>query len=197
MTWIVNAPKRTRQAMALGVFLAFVGAAVGVAWFALSGNRKAWLNIQEKRQTLGRLQAIAALKPSLLQQDNFSMENRPDFLDGESEAVVRGNLQSELGAISAAQRANLLSVGNVPDLEINGSRYIGVRADLSGTIEAVYNSIVAIETTAALSISEASVWRSGTGLTGDATKAPEISAQIHVYGALSPELQNLAAGASQ
>lgn len=195
MIWIVNAPKRTRQVVALGVFLLSIGAIVGVAWLALSSVREAQLTILEKRETLGRLKAIAALKPSLLVEDDFSAETRSDFLDGESEAVVRGNLQAQLGAISSAQHASLLSVGNVPDIEINGSRYIGVRADLSGTIEAIYNSIVAIETLAPVFVSEASIWRSSVGQTARATQAPEISAQIHVYGALSPKL--LATGTGQ
>ena len=92
---------------------------------------------------------------------------------------------------------SLLSVGNVPDLEMAGVRYVGMRADLSGTVETIYNAVLAIETARAVFISEASVWQSGGGQTkGEIIRAPEISAQVHVYGALNPDLRKLA-GAAQ
>jgi hypothetical protein len=195
--WIINAPKKIRQAIAGGVFLVLVGMILGVAWLAVSSIQEARQNIRDKREMLGRLQAIATLRPALLQEDSFGVENSADFLEGGNEALARGNLQAKLTAIASAQNANLLSIGNVPDLEINGSRYIGLRVDLAGPMDAVYNVVVAIETAAVVFINEASIWDSGAGQAGGATAPPEISAQIHVYGALSLDLQKLAAGASQ
>lgn len=196
LTRIVNAPRRARQAIALGLFMLAITIFAGTVWLATSSIRQARFDVQEKREMLGRLQAIAALKPALLKEDQIAAGNKSDFLEGESEAVVRGNLQAQLNAIFSAQNANLLSIGNTPDLDIDGARYIGIRADLSGTVEAIHNSILAVETSRALLINQASIWQSGPVQGAGAAQPPEISAQIHIYGALSPSFQARAAGAA-
>ena len=183
---LVNTPLRTRRLTALLLLVICIAAGIGFSWVALSSLTTLRAQILEKRETIGRLQAIAALKPLLVQESTAPLPTaREDFLEGDSEAVVRGNMQAHI--IVNEQDANLLSVSNVPDVEIDGARYVGIRADLAGTVDAVHNAIFAMETSKPLIIREASIWLSGPDQMPGATLAPQISAQIRVYGALRPD----------
>lgn len=187
---IVNASLRTRRFMALLLLLVCLVAGVGLSWIAVSSLTGLRADIREKRETIGRLQAIVDLKPALMRESASALPTeREDFLEGDSEAVVRGNMQTHLTRIVSDQNANLLSVSNVPELEIDGARYVGIRADLSGTVDAVHNAIFAIETSKPLIIREASIWLSGPDQLPGATQAPQISAQIRIYGALRPDFK--------
>lgn len=183
---LVNAPLRTRRLTALLLLAICIAAGIGFSRVALSSLTTLRAQILEKRETIGRLQAIAALKPLLVQESTAPLPTaREDFLEGDSEAVVRGNMQAHI--IVNEQDANLLSVSNVPDVEIDGARYVGIRADLAGTVDAIHNAIFAMETSKPLIIREASIWLSGPDQMPGATLAPQISAQIRVYGALRPD----------
>ena len=191
----INASLATRRAIALALLFIAFGAIAGIVWLGAGSIARQRLEIVEKRETAGRLQAIAALKPGLEQEASLatSAAASEDFLEGESEAVIRANLQAQLNSIAAAQNATLQSVSNLPELEIDGARFIGMRADLSGTVEAVHNTVFAIETVKPLVIRDTSIWLSGADQGIGATQAPEISTQIRIYGALSPDLKSPAA----
>lgn len=185
---LVNAPLRTRRLTALLLLVICIAAGTGFSWVALSSLTSQRAQNLEKRETIGRLQAIAALKPLLMQESAAPLPTaREDFLEGDSEAVVRGNMQAHINTVVSEQKASLLSVSNVPDVEIDGARYVGIRADLAGTVDAVHNAIFAMETSKPLIIREASIWLSGPDQIPGATLAPQISAQIRVYGALRPD----------
>lgn len=187
---VINAPLRIRRLTALLLLFACLAAGVGLSWLALTSLIGLRAEIREKREMIGRLQAIAALKPLLVQEASAALPTeREDFLEGDSEAVMRGNMQTSLTAMVGERNVNLLSTSNVPDLEIDGARYVGIRADLSGTVDAVHNAIFAIETSRPLIIREASIWLSGPDQLPGATEAPQISAQVRIYGALRPDLK--------
>lgn len=187
---VINAPLRVRRLTALLLLLACLAAGIGLSWLALTSLTGLRAEIREKRETIGRLQAIAALKPLLVQEGSAAVPTvREDFLEGDSEAVMRGNMQTSLTAMVGEGNVNLLSTSNIPDLEIDGARYVGIRADLSGTVDAVHNAIFAIETSRPLIIREASIWLSGPDQLPGATDAPRISAQIRIYGALRPDFK--------
>ncbi|MCV3243105.1 type II secretion system protein GspM [Mesorhizobium sp. ZC-5] len=187
---VINAPLRTRRLIALLLFLAILAAVATSSWIAVSSLIGLRADVLEKRETVGRLQAIAALKPLLVQESNTALPTeREDFLEGDSEAVVRGNMQTRLTAMVGERNVNLLSASNVPDLNIDGARYVGIRADLSGTVDAVHNAIFAIETSKPLIIREASIWLSGPDQLPGATQAPHISVQIRLYGALRQDFK--------
>jgi general secretion pathway protein M len=185
---IINAPRRTRRAIAFGipaVGILVVGLAVQSA---LSSVLDARAELLAKRETVGRLKAIAALKDGLLREREAALPSAgSEFLEGETEAVIRGNMQKHLSDVIGAQNANVLSISNVPDLIIDGVRYVGVGADISGTVEAVFHALVSVETSKPLIVRNANMWLSGS-VDPNATSPPEISAQLKVYGALRSEL---------
>lgn len=192
---LLNARDGVRQATAFGL-LALVGIGVAFAGYAtLSSTIELGRDLYAQREIADRLKAVAAMKPVLLKQAERapSAQDSESFLQGESEALVRSNLQAEIGAIAAAQGANLISISNVSAVEKSGVRYLGVGIDLSGTVETVHNTIFAIETSAPLVIQSASVWLSG-GTHEGATQPPELTAQLQVYGALKPDIATSASG---
>jgi hypothetical protein len=175
--------------VAVALLAVAIGSFGGVVWVAVSSVAQTGQAIQEKREIVGRLRAVAALKPALMQIEAAGAPSvgSEDFLEGDSEAVVRGNMQTRLTEIVSARNASLTSVSNVPELDLNGARYIGIRADLTGTMEAIHDTIFAIESSGPMLIRDASIWLSGYEQTSEATQAPEISAQIRIYGALRPD----------
>jgi hypothetical protein len=185
---LINARLHTRRIVAVALLVAAIGSLGGVAWVAVSAVAQTSHAIQEKREIVGRLRAVAALKPALMQDEAAGPPSvgSEDFLEGDSEAVARGNLQTRLTEIVSARNANLTSVSNVPELDLNGARYIGIRADLTGTMEAIHDTIFAIESSGPILIRDASIWLSGYEQAAETTQAPEISAQIRIYGAPRP-----------
>lgn len=186
---IVRASLPARRALALGLLAAAVVAAGSVVWIAGSSIGDLRREFAEKREALGRYQTIAALKPALARDNKAAAADGGDFLEGDSEAVAHGNMQRQLNAILSEQNANLLSISNIPELQVGNARYVGIRADLSGPVDAVYNAIFAIETSKAMIIRNASIWLSGFDEGQAAARAPEILARIQVYGALRPDLE--------
>jgi general secretion pathway protein M len=169
-----------------------IGAATVIGfifWSATAFLTQLQVDVREKRETLGRLGSVAALKSALMQQERAGTPvDTHDFLDGESVAIVRGNMQTQVSALISAQSANLLSAGNAPEMTIDGADYLGMRVDISGTLEAVHNAIFAIESSGPLIIRDITMWVSGGDPTGRGIEAPELSAQIQVYGAVKPNL---------
>lgn len=185
---LLNAGAAARRATAFGS-LALVGLVVTLLVYALlSSTFGLARDLLVKRELAGRLQAIAAMKPALLKQAEQapSAQDGDGFLQGENEALVRSNLQAQIGTIATVQGATLISISNAPAIDQSGLRYLGVDVDLSGTVETVHDTISSIETTSPLVIRNASVWVSG-GEQEGATQAPELTAQLQVYGALKPE----------
>lgn len=180
---IVNAPLRFRQALAVGLLLAGVCASVLLVWWTVASLAALRSQVVEKRETIGRLQAIVALKEALQHEGDAALPGAgQNFLEGQTEAVVRGNIQTKLGNLIGTQGASLISISNASDMDIGNVRYLGVRADLSGTVEAVRNAILSIETTTPMIVRTASIWLSSSA--GGGVEAPQLTAQISVYGPL-------------
>jgi general secretion pathway protein M len=194
---VVRASPRARRVIALGLLAAVAALAGCLTWLAVSSIGALQREIAYKRETLGRFQAIVALKPALLRDSTAGAvpQDSGDFLEGKSEAIALSNMQRQLSSIFSDQRANLVSISNIPELRVGDARYVGIRADLSGSVDAVYNAIFAIEISKSLIIRSASMWVSDVGQGPAATQAPEIFAQVQVYGALRPELATPAAKA--
>jgi hypothetical protein len=194
---IINLPLWRRRILALAVLILVSGGFALLSWSALAALGNSISAVEEKRLMLGRLQAMAALKPSL-ERDRLAIaaDDTAGFLDGETEAVVRGNMQTRLTAIASTTSATLLSIGNISPYEVDGVRYIGMRVDLSGPVEAIHGMIFEIEAgRPAFIIRQASIW---TGGGQQATSSPpEISAQLQVYAPLRPDVEVQEAAPSQ
>jgi hypothetical protein len=190
LTVLLNAPRALRRAVALLVLAVSVAAAAGFVWLTIGSLADEAAEVRAKREMLGNLQSIIALKQALTDHKIAIAEatSGPEFLHGTSEAVVRGNLQSRLVEIAGAHGVRVFSVGNTPIRQRENVRYAGLRAVFSGTNEEVHAILFAIETSKPfLVIREASI-RSTLNPQATPQKGPgEIVIQIQFDGALPPE----------
>ncbi|TIX23209.1 type II secretion system protein GspM [Mesorhizobium sp.] len=192
---ILNTRPLVRRLIALA--LAAVTAVV-LAWVvlaALDSVTSAQAGIEEKRELLGQLQGVAALAKRLDSAASPVPAANPEFLTGESEAIIRGGLQKRLNAIAIANGVNVLSAGNAPALSEGGVDFIGLRANLSGPLEGIHNAVLAIESSLpVLFIREATVRTTDVGPAAGRTGDPEIFAEILFYGPLQTQGTPAASG---
>ncbi|WP_276121812.1 type II secretion system protein GspM [Pararhizobium qamdonense] len=101
--------------------------------------------IDEKRALLGKLKAIATAGVSFEAQLLPENDGNPMLLSGENEAVMSAALQSWLQDVVGTAGGQINSVNNVSETGENGIRMIGLRANLSGSMEVVHRTIASIE----------------------------------------------------
>ncbi len=188
---ILNAPPMARRSIALAIAAAVACIAGWLVFAAFDSVASAKADIEEKRELLGQLQGVAALAKRLdsgATSDPAAATN-PEFLTGESEAVIRGGLQTRLNAIAAASGVTVLSAGNAPVLSEAGVDFIGLRANFSGPLEGVHNAIFAVETSLpVLFIREANLRTMDLGPAAGRTRDSELFAEILFYGPLQAKL---------
>lgn len=185
LSTILNARPMLQRLIALAIAVAAVCATSWMVVMALDSIAVAEAGIQEKREMLGQLQAVAALAKRLDSASDPTAAANPEFLTGESEAVIRGGLQTRVNAIAASNGVTVLSAGNAPAVSEAGVDFIGLRANLSGPLEGVHSTILAIETSLpVLFIREATLRTTNVGPAAGRTTDPELFAEILFYGPL-------------
>ncbi|QIA22019.1 type II secretion system protein GspM [Mesorhizobium sp. AA22] len=187
LSTILNARPIIRRLIAVAIAAAAACATGWVVYMALDSIAVAEAGIQEKREMLGQLQAVAVLAKRLdaAAVSDPAAASNPGFLTGESEAIIRGGLQTRLNAIAASNGVTVLSAGNAPALSEAGVDFIGLRANFSGTLEGVHSTILAIETSLpVLFIREATLRTTNVGPAAGRTADPELFAEILFYGPL-------------
>lgn len=188
LTGLLNATTAVRRSVAIVIAMGLVLLSGFILWAACSHIAAIQAQIVEKRTILGNLNTVVELanqsgkaSPAELADADADSE----FLTGASEAVIRGALQSRFNAIASSSGAVVLSAGNAPALEQDGTSYIGLRANLSGPWESVHNTILALESSRpVLFIREASLRSTETTTAPNQTVEPEVFAEILFYGAL-------------
>ncbi|MEZ5810811.1 MAG: type II secretion system protein GspM [Rhizobiaceae bacterium] len=190
LTALLNAPKALRRTAALLLLVAVITAVGGLTWLTVSSLAREAAGVDERRQILGNLHSIISLRKALTDREKTAGETEagPEFLNGSSEAVIRANLQSRLTEIAATHGVKILSVGNTPIRQRGNLRYAGLRADFSGTNEAVLATLFDIETSKPYLVIRVANIRST--LASQASQKPgpeELVVQIQFYGALPPE----------
>jgi hypothetical protein len=185
---ILNTSPPLRRLIALA--LAAVAACL-CAWLvfaAFNSVASARARIEEKRALLGQLQNVAALAKRLDSDASPVAAATPEFLTGESEAIIRGGLQTRLNAIAAANGVSVLSAGNAPVLSEGGVDFIGLRVNLSGPLEGIHNAVLALETSLpVLFIREATLRTTDVSPAAGRTGDPELFAEILFYGPLQTQ----------
>ncbi|MER8522700.1 type II secretion system protein GspM [Mesorhizobium sp. M1076] len=186
---ILNARPMVRRSIAVAIAAAAACIACWAVFMASDSIALARAGIEEKRELLGQLQAVAALAKRLEGAPDPAAATSPEFLTGESEAVIRGGLQTRLNAIAASNGVTVLSAGNAPALSEAGVDFIGLRANLSGPLQGVHNAILGIETSLpVLFIREATLRTTNVGPAAGRTADPELFAEILFYGPLRRKL---------
>ncbi|CAN7412464.1 type II secretion system protein GspM [Mesorhizobium sp. LjRoot246] len=192
---VLNIRPLVRRIIALTLAAVTACVLAWVVFAALDSVASAQAGIEEKRELLGQLQSVAALAKRLDSTASPVAAANPEFLTGESEAIIRGGLQKRLNAIAVANGVNVLSAGNAPVLSEGGVDFIGLRANLSGPLEGIHNAVLAIETSLpVLFIREATVRTTDVGPAAGRTGDPEIFADILFYGPLQTQSRPAASG---
>lgn len=188
VTMLLNAPPVVRRAIACALLALVAAVAIGSIAAALGSLPEARDAVQTKRETLGRLSTLAAMKPALLRQASEQPLADPGMVwTGESIALVQADLLSRMGNLAAAHGAILISAGNAPEQVVDGVRHLGLRADITGTVEAVHGVIRDCETSIPpLIVRKLAIWVSTPGEAG--MTPTQLTAQLHLQGALDPEL---------
>lgn len=185
LSTILNARPMVRRLIAVAIAAAAACVTSWAVFLALDSIAVAKAGIEDKREMLGQLQAVAALAKRLDSASDPTAAAKPEFLTGESEAVIRGGLQTRLNAIAASSGVTVLSAGNAPALSEAGVDFIGLRANFSGPLEGVHSTILAIETSLpVLFIREATLRTTNVGPAADRTADSELFAEILFYGPL-------------
>jgi Type II secretion system (T2SS), protein M subtype b len=183
LTRLINAPVRLQKCAAAALLALGLALACALAASAFVFIRDKQAELTDLREKAGRLAQIAAMKGSveLSPDDPAGADSQPLFLEAQSVTIGRANLQSRVDAIAQSNGLLLSSAGGLPDLEENGLRLIGLRADLSGGYDAVHKAIVDLETSKPpLMVRELSI-RLASGEAGD--RPVELAAQIKLFGA--------------
>lgn len=192
---ILNTRPLVRRLIALALAAVTAVVLAWVVFAALDCVASAQAGIEEKRELLGQLQSVAALAKRLDSTASQVTAANPEFLTGDSEAIIRGGLQKRLNAIAVANGVNVLSAGNAPVLTEAGVDFIGLRANLSGPLEGIHNAVLAIETSLpVLFIREATVRTTDVGPAAGRSGDPEIFAEILLYGPLQTQAAPAASG---
>ncbi len=144
---ILNANRPVRRLLAAIVpasGILFLGALV---WFAIVLMEERSGSVTEKQRELGRLNAILALKPMIENAEDIDLADGqlPEFLQGESDAVIQADLQTRLAAIAKAADAIIVSAGPTPVTDRSGTRMTGLRANIAGSNNAIVQVVAAIE----------------------------------------------------
>ena len=139
--------------------------------------------LTEMRERAGRLTQIIALKDAAKLPIEFRGASGGEslFIEAESVAIGRANLQSRIDAITQSNGLLLSSAGGLPDADEGGLKLVGLRIDLSGPHDALNKAMVDMEISKPpLIIREVSI-RLAAGEGGDSP--PELAAQIKLYSA--------------
>ena len=185
---ILNSSLLVRRSVALAIAALCALLAGWLLFAALGGIESANADIDQKRETLGQIEAVVALAKTMeASATPAAATGSGEFLSGESEAVIRGGLQTRLNAMAASNKVVVLSAGNAPALNEDGVAYLGLRADVSGTLEGVHGFMLSLETTLpVLFIREATLRVTNVAPSESPNVEPEIFAEVLFYGALPP-----------
>ncbi|ACP26065.1 putative general secretion pathway protein [Sinorhizobium fredii NGR234] len=196
MLRLVNAPPRVQRAIAL-CMLVFCAVVMALTFaVGLSSIGESLSEIEDKRRLLGRLQAIRSAATVFLKANPMpATDGHQLFLEGENEAVITAGLQGWLQEQAVTAGAQINSVSNVRMDGDNGIALLGLRVNVSGSMNTIHAVVAAIELSQpSLFIREMDIQSNYQEAYGLDTP-PELSATILMLGATDGKPQ--AAGADK
>lgn len=181
---LMNAPLKLQQAVALAIAAVLVVIPLITAIKFVSIISAQSRQIVEMREHAGKLSALASLKNEALRLEATSANDGASslLLEADNLPIAKANLQSRIGALAQTHGVTVGSSGAVPDVEENGLLLIGLRADLSGSNDAIGRMLLEIETIRPpLLVREFTMRSEGAPLPD---QEPTLSAGIKLYVAL-------------
>lgn len=183
---IVNASLPQRRMLALGFAVLIVSVLLSVGAMAIGGLLAKKADIQDRRERLGQLLAMTAaakrVEPLVGERDL----SEALFLAKEDEPATRNALQMRLADIAARHGVAVVFSDGAPPLAENDLRYVGLRANLSGSIESIQAALFALETSLPALFMRKVALRA-TGQPGRQQGPQELFAELVFYGAVRPD----------
>ncbi|HMG79475.1 MAG TPA: type II secretion system protein GspM [Xanthobacteraceae bacterium] len=149
------------------------------------------IEILQQRAILARLSAIAAQRATVADLVTQAASNgSAEFLQGGNDGVAAANLQTLVKGMVELTGARLRSVRTLPTKPQEDMKIIGVQVDITGTIQAVYQSVRAVETAKPFLFIVGALLRptQRVAMTPPGMSAePTIDAQLDIVGAMQIE----------
>lgn len=187
---LMNAPRRVQSAVALGLLAAVVLAAVGSLLFLAGVIRAKADNIAMMREELYRLEAVIARRPPDAMK--VSTPHGGDellFVEGESLAAIQAKLQERVNALAGTSGAIVTSISGTPRSDFEGATYVGVRADVEGSLQAVHELVRQVEISQPpLIIRQASLRTTNAISQGILAEPLQLAGQFLILGAIDPQV---------
>lgn len=184
---VMNLSVASQRAIASAIVFVIGVSISALSWVAfslLNGNAAA---IEENRLALARFEATIAVGRAMLKQPTISA-TASEFLVGENEAVIQANLQNRLNSLAGSAMVTVLSSGGIPSVELDGVRYVGIRANMQGSLKAIHGALLQLETGKPYLIVREMVVHVVNQ--GRSPGPVELSVQLSFLGALDPTASN-------
>jgi len=104
--------------------------------------------IAETRDQLSHFQRLAAMQPVLarqLEQTEAQQTSQGLYLSGGTDALAAAGLQDRVSAVVEGKGGTLRSLQPMPGIDEQGFRRITLRVQMTGTIEALFETLYALE----------------------------------------------------
>jgi Type II secretion system (T2SS), protein M subtype b len=102
-------------------------------------------DIAQQRAMLARFVAIAAQRATVADLAKATPAGGTEFLQGGNDGVATANLQTLVKGLVEPTGAHLRSVRAAPAKLEEDLKFIGVQVEITGTIEAIYQTVRAVE----------------------------------------------------
>ncbi|MCJ9753648.1 type II secretion system protein GspM [Neorhizobium sp. BETTINA12A] len=185
---LMNAPRYVQRSVALGMLgLATTIVVITVVYLGSFLSSKA-NDIADMRVELFRLNEIITRRP-LADASTSSLGPAAGtlFIEGESLPAIQAKLQERVNAIARSSGATIASISGTSQTEFNGAAYVGVRADMAGSLKAFHEVVRQLETSEPpLIIRQASIRGTNRVSQGVLSGPLELAGQVTVYGAVNP-----------
>jgi general secretion pathway protein M len=185
---LMNAPRYVQRSVALGILGLVIIIVVTTVVYLGSFLSAKVSDIADMRAELFRLNEIIARKP-LTDVNTPSWEPVAGtlFIEGESLPAIQAKLQERVNAIARSSGTTIASISGTTQIELGGAAYVGVRADMEGSLKAFHEVVRQLETSdPPLIIRQVAIRGTNRIMQGVLSEPLQLAGQIAIYGAVSP-----------
>jgi hypothetical protein len=178
-----------RVAFMLANVTAVIGFLILIVWPIQDFFADRDARISEQRALLARFNAIAAQRSTVegLAAQSMTSQPRSEFLQGDNDGVATANFQTMLKGMVEPTGARLRSMRTLPTASADKLKFIGAQLDMTGTMQAVFQTIRTIEAAKPFLFiinAELKPTQQSAATPAGSSAEPTIDTQIDVIGAM-------------
>jgi general secretion pathway protein M len=144
---VFSNPRTSRLAAVLLLMVTIAAAYSFILEPVIVGYGEADRQIEEVREQLSHYQRLAAARPALEKQMQQAAEQTSHgyYLSGGTDALAAAGLQDQVNALVQEKGGSLRSIQPMPGTDEQGFRRITLRVQMSATIDALFETLYALE----------------------------------------------------